>query len=552
MAEQINKPKVSSSRESGCRKSWEWTIQEVCALVQAKFGKRPCWYQIKTALALYSGKDVIGCAPMGAGKTLSFWIPLLMALEEGRNAMTIVVTPLNLLGKQNEALLDEAGLSGIAVSMKNANVETWKDIENGKYNVVIVHPEILMSNEEVEKLWKKADFTKRLLNFIFDEGHCISQWGSFRKEYAHLGALRYLIPEHVPFYIASATLPLPILLDIIDILQLRIDKTEQILRSNDRPEISLMVRCLVYPANKFQDLWFLIPDSFKEGDTLDPFLVFFDGKKEAENACKTIRMLLPVADQQKIRWFHADLTQEEREELCEKMRSGEVFGLFCTDAFGMGMDLPNIKIVVQWKATCTLCTLWQRFGRGARGPGQTGMVVLLVEMKDTDEERKAKAKKVIAAALKKSKEGIGTGSKRKSTNQLNPTAKRPALTDRTTSVLNQATDIIDSADPILPNTPTSKGTPEETLKETKRAHYAKRARKVTTTQSSVTKGKDKVVEVGSAMDDFINAHLHFKCRRVVPMLVFGNDQRRALFRSILPLISTHCNSFLSYQRSSEV
>jgi hypothetical protein len=61
-------------------------------LVQEKFGKRPCWYQVKTSLALYAGKDVIGCAPTGAGKTLSFWIPLLMDQEDGRNVMTIVVT----------------------------------------------------------------------------------------------------------------------------------------------------------------------------------------------------------------------------------------------------------------------------------------------------------------------------------------------------------------------------------------------------------------------------------------------------------------------------
>jgi superfamily II DNA/RNA helicase len=89
----------------------EWTVQEIRDLVQKKFGKRPCWYQVKTALALYAGKDVIGCAPTGAGKTLSFWIPLLMALEDSRDAMTIVVTPLNLLGKQNEVLLEKAGIS---------------------------------------------------------------------------------------------------------------------------------------------------------------------------------------------------------------------------------------------------------------------------------------------------------------------------------------------------------------------------------------------------------------------------------------------------------
>ena|ERR1700678_3918817 len=75
----------------------EWTVQEIQNLVQGKFGKRPCWYQVKTALALYAGKDVIGCAPTGAGKTLSFWIPLLMAQEDGRDVMTMTQTRLGFL-----------------------------------------------------------------------------------------------------------------------------------------------------------------------------------------------------------------------------------------------------------------------------------------------------------------------------------------------------------------------------------------------------------------------------------------------------------------------
>ena len=122
-ASSIGIPKTSTPNKNTPQ---EWTVQEIRNLVQGKFGKRPCWYQVKTALTLYAGKDVIGCAPTGAGKTLSFWIPLLMTREDGRDVMTIVVTPLNLLGKQNEALLEKAGISAIAVSMKNANTETWK------------------------------------------------------------------------------------------------------------------------------------------------------------------------------------------------------------------------------------------------------------------------------------------------------------------------------------------------------------------------------------------------------------------------------------------
>jgi len=103
-----------------------WTIKRIRDTTEAKFGKRPCWYQVKTALAIYEGQDVVGCAPTGAGKTLSFWIPLLMAQEDGKDKMSFMVTPLNLLGKQNVKALEEASLPAVAVSKETANQKTFK------------------------------------------------------------------------------------------------------------------------------------------------------------------------------------------------------------------------------------------------------------------------------------------------------------------------------------------------------------------------------------------------------------------------------------------
>ena len=101
------------------------TAKYIRELVDTKFGKRACWFQIQIALNLHAGKDVVGCAPTGAGKTLSFWIPLLIALAEGKDKLMFVVTPLNVLGKQNESILREAGLPAVAVSAENANEETF-------------------------------------------------------------------------------------------------------------------------------------------------------------------------------------------------------------------------------------------------------------------------------------------------------------------------------------------------------------------------------------------------------------------------------------------
>ena len=90
-----------------------------------KFEKHACWFQIQIA---HAGKDVVGCAPTGAGKTLSFWIPLLMALADRKDKMIFLVTPLNVLGKQNKKDLGRAGLSAIAISAENTNKETFNVI----------------------------------------------------------------------------------------------------------------------------------------------------------------------------------------------------------------------------------------------------------------------------------------------------------------------------------------------------------------------------------------------------------------------------------------
>lgn len=104
--------------------SIDWTPQRIRDVVQKYFRKRACWYQLEIASALYRGFDVVGIAATGSGKTLSFFTPLLMALEEGHDKIIFIVTPLNLLGKQNSEQLNSAGLTAVAVSAENSSTET--------------------------------------------------------------------------------------------------------------------------------------------------------------------------------------------------------------------------------------------------------------------------------------------------------------------------------------------------------------------------------------------------------------------------------------------
>ncbi|GBE79278.1 hypothetical protein SCP_0204760 [Sparassis crispa] len=319
-------------------------------LVKAKFNKRACLFQIKVAQALMERQnDVVAIAATGFGKTLSFWIPLLMALEDGEDKLIIIVTPLNILGKQNVNLLQRANIQAMAIDARNATNEVFEDVQAGKYQVVVLNPEIIMEDDgHCEKLWKKPKFTLKILHVIFDEGHCVKEWSAFREQYKHVGALRYLIPETIPFYVASATLPSTVLLDVGRMLQLREGCTEHIIRSNDRPNIAISVRKMQLSARSFEDLNFLIPEDFKDGDPPpSKFLIFFDNIKEAEAAVKHLRSRLPEPLRDKIKHFRSIMMPEYRDDEYDALKNSDIFGLCVTDSFGMGLDLPDILLIIQ-------------------------------------------------------------------------------------------------------------------------------------------------------------------------------------------------------------
>lgn len=187
---------------------------------------------------------------------------------------------------------------------------------------------------DFEKLWKKPQVVSRLLHFIYDEGHCVTEWAGFRQQYTEVGALRNILTD-IPIYVASATLPPPILDKVCSHLQLQAGNTEVIHRSNDRPNINIIVRGLKHAANTYRDLSFLIPENPTLDNPPPKFLVFCDSIKETQEAVEHLWTRVPAAMKEKIRWFHSTMTAQYREEQFEALQNGEIWGLCVTDAFGM-------------------------------------------------------------------------------------------------------------------------------------------------------------------------------------------------------------------------
>ncbi|KAJ7309422.1 P-loop containing nucleoside triphosphate hydrolase protein [Mycena albidolilacea] len=359
------------------------SLAEIRAKAVEHLGHQPCLWQIKVVEAILKRDgDVICVSATGSGKTITFWLPLLFRPE----GIQLVITPLNILGDQNVAQLAKMGIKGISITSETATYQNFLDIEDGKYRVIVTNVETLMQQDGgFEKLWKKPQFTSRLISIVWDEGHCVSKWAGFRPEYKEVGRLRFLIPRSIPFVIVSATLPPAVLSDVLHTLQVLPDKVTIIRRSNDRPNIHLIVREMKYSMSSFKDLAFLIPEDWKPGDPPPPkFLIFFDSIADSIEAAKFLRRRLPLAERHKIKWFNSDMSTEFKEAASDGLKKGEVWGLSCTDSFGMGLDLPDILLVIQWRSTCDMCTLWQRLGRAARALHLTARGLFLVEPKRFD------------------------------------------------------------------------------------------------------------------------------------------------------------------------
>lgn len=156
-----------------------------------------------------------------------------------------------------------------------------------------------------------------------------------------MGDLRFLINGTTPIYAISTTLPHAVLKDISKTLRLRPDNTVYLQRSNDRPDISLMVWELSFPTYTFRDLDFLIPHVPEgyNGDgndlPIEKFVVFFDDTKAVQGATYHLQTLLPESLKHKIRWFHSTMTSDYCQEHTNLLRNTEIWGLCMTDAFGM-------------------------------------------------------------------------------------------------------------------------------------------------------------------------------------------------------------------------
>ncbi|KAG9119079.1 hypothetical protein FRC07_006080 [Ceratobasidium sp. 392] len=306
----------------------------------------------------------------------------------------ILVSPLQLLGSQHasHSTLEKLGIQAINLTSETATDDTFKDIAKGKYQLVVASPEYIDEDPRFRKyLWDVPSFWNWVTRIIFDEAHCVLEWGNFRPAYRRLNFLCHLLPG-ATFLALSATLSPDMVQDLQRALNLY--NLVVLRRSNDRPDVCLIARPLNHSLASLHDLAALIPlNRTPESPPIPKFMVFMRTKKGCERAAKFLRDRLPPEEHDRVVWVHAEMTGGFNENAMAKLRSGELYGIVCTDVAGMGIDIPDVEVSVQYQLPEEYPTVCQRGGRVARAKDKKGKSLVLFEPRFSRGKKQSSSKK---------------------------------------------------------------------------------------------------------------------------------------------------------------
>jgi len=303
--------------------------------------------------AFLNGRDVFVRASTGSGKSLCYQLPPLLL-----NKVTVVVSPLISLMEDQVKSLQQANVKACALSSSCTDSKIWAGAANGDYALIYMSPERL-------DRWKPnlQDLVKggKVCLFAIDEAHCISEWGhDFRNAYRDLHQLRQYFPS-VPIMALTATATARVQADVIRSLHLR----RPLIASTgmDRANLHYSIR----PKNCLE--LDLSPSLFRaaEGGSVIIYCLSRHQTYEVSNILRSRGL--------KARAYHGNLSASERTKVHRMFCFDEIQIVVATIAFGMGIDKPDIRMVIHYGMPKTLEAYVQQTGRAGRD-GQPSRCVL--------------------------------------------------------------------------------------------------------------------------------------------------------------------------------
>lgn len=323
-------------------------------------GFRPMQEEIITAAL--EGKDVLAIMPTGGGKSICFQVPGLM-----RDGITLVVTPLIALMKDQVQNLNDRGVRALAIHAGMSRHEVDLALNNaayGDYKFLYLSPERLGT-----QLFRSYIDVLDVSFIVVDEAHCISQWGyDFRPDYLRIGELRERIDA--PVIAVTATATPSVAQDIMERLGF---KEKLLLKSGfERPNLSYIVRQVEDKYSQILNVCNGVPGTG---------IVYARNRRK----CEELSAFL-MAQGVSASFYHAGLGGQARAERQAAWKSGAVRVMVCTNAFGMGIDKPDVRFVVHYDLPESPEAYFQEAGRA----GRDGKRSFAVQLWNSVDVRRAK------------------------------------------------------------------------------------------------------------------------------------------------------------------
>jgi ATP-dependent DNA helicase RecQ len=313
---------------------------------------------------ILNGKSVFALMPTGAGKSLCYQLPALL-----KKGLTLVISPLIALMKDQVDALLENGIQATYLNSSLASDEAKRrelKIVNGEIKLLYISPERLLSEGFLDAL-ERIDQEIGIANFAIDEAHCISEWGhDFRPEYRQLSSIRGRFP-HVPIIALTATATPRVRQDIIS--QLGMSEHSVHVSSFHRENLFYEVRHKV--RGSYDELLKLIQGE-GEGSTI----IYCQSRKSVESLSEKLQ-----ADGIKALPYHAGLSNAERETHQNDFIRDNAQVMVATIAFGMGINKPDVRLVIHYDLPKNLEGYYQESGRAGRD-GEPAKCILFFSYAD--------------------------------------------------------------------------------------------------------------------------------------------------------------------------
>lgn len=303
--------------------------------------------------SVVAGKDTLGLMPTGGGKSLTFQVPT-MAME----GICLVVTPLIALMKDQVDNLRQRGIKALAVYSGMGYQEILITLENavlGDYKFLYVSPERLATDLFLTKLK-----SMNVCMLVVDEAHCISQWGyDFRPSYLNISQVREFFPV-VPILALTATATTDVIDDIQDKLSF---KAKNVFRKSfERKNLAYLVR---NTENKLASLFNILDKT--QGSSI----VYVRSRQKTKEIAEDLQKRGFSAD-----FFHAGLSEELKTQKQIAWKNDDTRIIVSTNAFGMGIDKPDVRLVVHLDLPNSVEEYFQEAGRAGRDEEKAYAVIL--------------------------------------------------------------------------------------------------------------------------------------------------------------------------------